>query len=171
MKSLLTIAIIAFIFGQAVGQDIAKSQKGSVTQYINKTVVTIRYSRPVARGRELYGGIVPYGKIWDPGADSATTISVSTAIKVNGKELKAGTYSLWAEPNAKQWIFIFSTVHPIFHTRYPGESKDALRLTVTPRAGAHMETMNYYFPVVEGKKAEMVLHWGKVVVPFELEAP
>ena len=155
----------------AIGQEIAKSQKGSVTQYIAKTVVTIRYSRPVARDRELYGGIVPWGRVWNPGADSATTISFSTAVKVDGKDLKAGTYSIWAEPNPKKWTVMFSTVHPIFHTRYPGEAKDALRLTIRPREGAHMETMNYYFPVVEGKKAELVLHWGKVVVPFALEVP
>src|SRR6187402_3135237 len=170
MRPLIFIGLL-FVVHFASGQEIAKSQKGSTTQFVNKTVVTIKYSRPVARGRELYGGIVSWGKIWCPGADSATTMSVSTNVKINGKELKAGTYSLWAEPNPKQWIFIFSTVQPVFHTRYPGVGKDALRLTITPREGEHMETMNYYFPVVEGKKAEMVLHWGSVVVPFELEAP
>ena len=170
MKPLIFIGLL-FVAHFSSAQEIAKSQKGSTTQFINKTEVTIKYSRPVARGRELYGGIVSWGKIWCPGADSATTMSVSTNVTINGKELKAGTYSLWAEPNPKEWIFIFSTVHPIFHTRYPGSGKDALRLKITPREGEHMETMNYYFPVVEGKKAEMVLHWGKVVVPFDIEAP
>ena len=58
----------------------------------------------------------------------------------------------------------------MWHTRYP-RGQDALRLTVTPREGDHMETMAFYFPVVEGKTAELVLHWGTVVVPLALEVP
>jgi hypothetical protein len=147
-----------------------KSQHGSVSQRIAETRITVEYNRPVARGRELFGALVPYGRIWHPGADTATTITLSTDVKVNGETLSAGTYSLWTEPNETSWTFIFNKGHPVFHTQYP-QGQDALRLTVTPRKGEHMETLAFYFPVVDGKKAELVLHWGTVVVPLSLEVP
>ena len=154
----------------ADAQTVKPSQRGTVSQKIANTLVSIDYSRPVARGRELFGTLVRYGRIWNPGADDATNITVSTDIKVNGQTLPAGSYSLWAEPQPEKWTIIFSRAHPVFHTPYPA-GKDALRVTATARAGGHMETLAFYFPVVDGKKAELVLHWGTVVVPLQLEAP
>ena len=146
------------------------SQHGSVTQQIAHTSVTVDYNRPVARGRALFGALVPWGKVWCPGADNCTTIELSTPVRVNGEALPAGTYSLWAEPNAERWTIIFSKAHPVFHTRYPGD-QDALRVQATPRQGMDMETLAFYFPVVDGNHAELVLHWGTVVVPLELDVP
>ena len=51
------------------------------------------------------------------------------------------------------------------------DTQDALRLTVSPRPGPHMETLAFYFPVVDGRAAELVLHWGRVVVPIQITAP
>jgi len=145
-----------------------KSQHGVVIQDIAQTRVTISYNRPVARGRDLFGSLVPWGRIWTPSADTASAITISTPVLVNGQELEAGTYSIWTEPHPTEWTFIFNRVSPVFHTRYP-RGQDVLRLAVTPREGAHMETLAFYFPVVEGKTAELVLHWGTVVVPLALE--
>lgn len=89
---------------------------------------------------------------------------------MNGQTLEAGTYSLWTEPQPDHWTIIFSRAYPAFHTPYPA-GQEALRVAVTPRAGEHMETLAFYFPVVDGKKAELVLHWGTVVVPLQLEVP
>ena len=169
--------LLATVFGSlpmlcatAVAQRPRLSQHGSVSQQIAGTKVTIEYNRPVARGRQLFGSLVPWGRIWNPGADSATNIAFSTNVQVNGQTLEAGTYSLWAEPQQDRWTMIFSRAHPVFHTPYPA-GRDALRVPVTPRAGEHMETLSFYFPVVGGKKAELVLHWGTVVVPLQLEVP
>jgi hypothetical protein len=146
------------------------SQRGTVSQRINETTITLDYSRPVARGRELFGKLVPYGRIWCPGADDATTIELTTDVTVNGQPLAKGKYSIWAEPNESKWVLIFNKAYAVWHTRYPA-GQDALRVEVTPRAGAHMETLAFYFPVVDGKKGELVLHWGAVVVPLAIEAP
>lgn len=151
-------------------QPVRKSQPGLVQQQIASTKVTVTYSRPVARGRELFGGIVPWGKIWNPGADTATAITVSTPVRVNDQPLAAGSYSLWIEPRQDRWLVIFSRAHPVFHVPYP-KGQDALRLTVIPRAGAHMETLAFYFPLVEAQGAELVLHWGAVVVPLVITVP
>lgn len=146
------------------------SQHGSVTQEIAGARVTIEYNRPVARGRALFGALVPYGKVWCPGADTCTSIALSTDLQVNGQRLVAGTYSLWAVPGERQWTIIFNRAHPVFHTRHD-QAQDILRITVTPREGQHMETLAFYFPVVEGRRAELVLHWGTVVVPLQLDVP
>jgi hypothetical protein len=172
MFRLLPIAIAATVLFQAEGQKPQPgpkpSQRGTVSQHINDTTVTIDYSRPVARGRELFGKLVPYGRVWCPGADDATTIDVTTDVTVNGQALAKGKYSVWAEPNAEKWVMIFNRSANVWHTRYPA-GQDALRVDVTPRAGGHMETMAFYFPVVEGRKAELVFHWGTVVVPLAIE--
>ena len=163
-----TAVLASFLIVPAQAQ--RASQHGTVSQQIGNTLVTIEYNRPVARGRELFGKLVPYGKIWHPGADEASHITLSTDVKVNGQPLAAGTYSLWTEPNPGRWTFIFSRAWPAYHTPYP-EGKDALRLEVTPRTGQHIETMAFYFPIVEGKRAELALHWGVTIVPLVLEVP
>ena len=148
------------------------SQHGSVTQQVAGTTITVDYNRPVARGRELFGALVPYDRVWCPGADDCTTLTVSTAVKVAGQDLTAGTYTVWARPGAEKWTVILNRAHPVFHTRYASVSdRDALTVEVTPRAGAHMETLAFYFPVVTGKHAELVLHWGTVVIPLPLDVP
>jgi len=149
---------------------IRPSQHGTVSQHVNDTVITVDYNRPVARGRDLFGKLVPYGHIWCPCADDATTVEVSTAVTIEGKELAAGKYSLWTEPEADRWTIIFSKHATAWHTRYP-DGQDALRVQITPRTASHMETLAFYFPAVDGRKAELVLHWGTVVVPIRIEVP
>jgi len=167
------LAITSLGLGAQGGQTpprIRPSQHGSVSQHIADTVITIDYNRPVARGRELFGKLVPYGQVWCPCADDATTIELSTSIKVDGHELAAGKYSVWTEPRADKWTVIFNKNAGAWHNRYP-VGQDVLRFDVTPRSGPHMEALAFYFPAVDGKKAELVLHWGTVIVPISLEVP
>jgi hypothetical protein len=148
------------------------SQHGTVTQQVAGTTITVDYNRPVARGRELFGALVPYGRVWCPGADDCTTLTISTAITIEGHALPAGTYSLWAKPGATRWTLMVNRAHPVFHTRYQTvAAQDILTLDVTPRAGSHMETLAFYFPVVNAKHAELALHWGTLVVPLSIDVP
>ena len=176
MKSALAALGLAAIAATAVfrASDVAQtpkpSQHGSVSQQIAGTTVTVEYNRPVARGRALFGALVPYGRVWCPGADNCTTLQVSTDVKINDQPLAAGTYSLWAEPQEDRWTMIVNRTQPVFHTRYPA-GQDALRVSVIPRQGSHMEALAFYFPVVDGRHAELVLHWGTVVVPLAIDVP
>src|SRR3954470_2963532 len=88
------------------------SQHGTVTQQVAGTTITVDYNRPVARGRDLFGALVPYDRVWCPGADDCTTLTVSTDIKIEGKDLPAGTYTVWAKPGAEKWSIIFNRAHP-----------------------------------------------------------
>src|SRR5690349_14712361 len=155
MKSVAPAVVIAATFvafalhAPGWAQAPRASQHGTVSQQIGGTTITIDYNRPVARGRTLFGSLVPYGRVWCPGADYCTTIEVSTDVKINGQKLAAGKYSLWAEPQPEQWTMIFNRSQPVFHTRYPPDS-DVLRVQTTAKQGQHMETLAFYFPVVDG---------------------
>ena len=151
--------------------DVKASQSGSVSQTVATTEIAITYDRPVARGRELFGGIVAYGEVWNPGANDATKISISRPIRINGSSLEAGAYSIWAIPDPNEWTVIFSRAADVYHTPYPGEEHDALRLMVAPRRGDHMETLAFYFATVEKKDTELRLHWGQTVIPFHITVP
>jgi uncharacterized Zn-binding protein involved in type VI secretion len=174
MVKLVTAAICTMLLGQqpVPAPGVKPSQHGTVTQRVAATTITVDYTRPVARGRELFGALVPYDKIWCPGADDCTTIALSTDVKIDGQDLPAGTYTVWARPGPEKWTVILNRAHPVFHTRYESVAdRDLLKLEITPRTGSHMETLAFYFPVVNGKRAELVLHWGTVVVPFAIDVP
>ena len=148
---------------------VPRSQHGSVTQRVGTTDIAISYNRPVARGRELFGTLVRWGRIWHPGADSATTISFSKDVTIDGHALKAGRYTLWTIPEeSKPWTVIFNRGVGGWHTNYPGESQDALRIAVTPETGAHIETLTYYFPMVDADSTLLRLQWGTVIVPMKI---
>jgi len=170
---LFALALAAGVVGsRAAAQQIPRSQRASVSQTVAHTDITIRYRRPVARGRTLFGDVVQWGRVWTPGADSATTIRFSAAVRVNGDSLPAGTYSIWMIPDSTAaWTVIFSRAQPVFHTPYPGDDYDQLRIRVTPRRGEHMETLAFYFPVVDGSSATLVMHWGTTVIPISIAAP
>jgi hypothetical protein len=164
----LLISGLACHLGDA--REIKKSQHAAVSQTVAHTQITIVYNRPVARGRKLFGGVVPFGQPWDPGADQATTLAVSRDVRINGAALPAGRYSVWAIPDTTQWTIIFSRAANTFHIPYP-KGKDALRIPATPRQGPHMETLGFYFPSVDSTRAELDLHWGETIVPLAIEAP
>jgi hypothetical protein len=149
--------------------DVPKSQAAVVGQRIANTELTITYSRPVARGRELFGGIVPYGDVWNPGADQATTIALLRDTGINGHRIPAGRYSLWMIPRSGPWTVVFSKAVDVYHTPYPGEAQDLLRFDVTPASGSHTEVMTFDFAKVEGKDAELQFRWGTVVIPLAVK--
>jgi hypothetical protein len=147
------------------------SQRASVTQSIAFTDVEVSYGRPIARGRVLFPGVVKWGQTWNPGADSATRITLSRDVRIEGREVKAGAYSLWLIPRASEpWIVVLSRAAHVFHTPYPGDSLEALRVEVTPEQGAHMETLAIYFPAVIRNEAVMRVHWGTTIVPIRITA-
>lgn len=152
-------------------ETVRKSQAAAVSQRIANTEITVTYSRPVARGRTLFGALVPYDQMWNPGADQATAIAVTRDIRINGQALARGDYSVWVVPRAGTWTVVFNKAAKVYHDKYPGEAQDALRLEVTPEQGPHMEALMFYFPVVEGKNATLRLHWGEVMVPLSIAVP
>ncbi|MCC6785837.1 MAG: DUF2911 domain-containing protein [Planctomycetes bacterium] len=147
------------------------SQRGSVTQMVAFTEFRVEYGRPVARGRALFGALVPWDAVWHPGADSASVLQVNEDVLLDGKPLRAGDYSLWLLPRAQgSWTLILSREARVFHTPYPGAEHDALRLEVMPQAASHMESLAIYFSQVLRDEAELRLHWGSTYVAVHVKA-
>ncbi len=107
-----------------------KSQLATVTQDVDRAKIEIVYRRPVARGRELFGKLVPYGRIWTPSADSAALFTTSVDLDVNGSTLRAGRYAVWMIPDRTDWTVVFSKAQPVFHLKLP-EKKT--RSSASPR--------------------------------------
>jgi hypothetical protein len=152
--------------------DYRVSQPARVTQRMGPVEITVVYNRPVARGRELFGTLVPWDSIWNPGADEAARIEVDGEIEVEGERLPAGRYSLWTIPRASgEWTLIFSSAWEVQHRPYP-EGNEVLRLQIRPLTGLdHMETLAYYFPVATADSATLHLHWGTTVLPIRIRRP
>lgn len=148
------------------------SQRGSVTQNVAFTEITVTYGRPVARGRVLFGKLVPWDSVWHPGADSATRVTFDHDVLIAGEKLSAGEYSLWLVPReSAPWTLILNRAAHTFHKPYPGSALDALRVPVMPEHLSHIETLAIYFPLVLRDKAILRIHWGETGVSVPIEAP
>ena len=166
------IALLVALCGctsRTAAQGNTRSQLAGVSQTVAGTRIEIVYRRPVARGRSLFGALVPWGRIWTPSADSAARISVSAPVEVNGSPLPAGTYGIWALPDSSAWTVIFSREAAAFHLNYP-EGKDALRVRAAPQQGEHVEALLFVIPVVDADSAVVQLRWGTTVVPLRVRA-
>ena len=165
------LAAVMLLPPAALAVQAPKSQRATVTQILGTTQVMIVYNRPNARGRTLFGsgGVVPWGKVWCPGADTATTIALSRDMVVGGQPLAAGKYSIWAIPGPGEWTLIFSRAADVFHIPYPGEAQDALRLKLKPQTGGpFMESLAFYFAAADADRALLNLHWGETIVQVPL---
>jgi hypothetical protein len=144
------------------------SQHGEASQTIGISTVTISYSRPLANGREVWGKIVPYGKVWRAGANENTTITFSDDATIEGKPLPAGTYGLHMIPDKDQWTIIFSKNSTSWGSFSYDQKEDALRITVKPVAGESFDALTYTFDDVKPDSALATLRWEKVAVPFRV---
>jgi len=173
MKSLFVSVLIVLLLGSfaiAQGLELPRvSQKATVSQRVGLTDVSITYSRPGVKGRAIWGGLVPYDKVWRTGANEATTFSVSDDVKINGQPLPAGSYSLHTIPGKESWTIIFNKVDKQFGSFNYDKSKDALRVDVKPQEGPNQEWMTFSFPDVSDNNATVELAWEKLRVPFRIE--
>lgn len=145
------------------------SQPAMVVQRVGQTTLLVRYNRPSARGRPLFGGIVPWDSIWCPGADEGTRLETTHDLAIGNATLPAGGYSLWLLPRASgPWTLIFSRKADAYHVPYPGAEHDALRIEVSPGRGPPVETLAWSFPVATRERAVLQLAWGDVVLDVPL---
>lgn len=152
----------------AVAAQIMPSEKGSVSQTVDGTTITIEYARPVARGRTPFFDVVRQGRMWTPGANWATTLEVDKPVHLNGNDVPKGKYSIWMIPGADEWTVVLSRDARRFHTQPPSSSDEQTRFTVKPGTGAHMETLAFYFPVVTRDGATLDMHWATTVIPMRI---
>ena len=143
------------------------SQAAEAKQRIALTDVTVKYHRPLVNGRKIWGGLVPYGKVWRVGANENTTIEFSDPVSVQGKPLDKGTYGLHMIPNQDSWTVIFSKTNTGWGSYSYDQKEDALRVDVKPRPLAeNKEALEFDFEDLKPTATAVTLKWEKLGVPF-----
>jgi len=142
------------------------SQRASVTQRVGLTDITIVYHSPQVGGRELFGKIIPYGKVWRAGANENTTITFADDVSIEGQPLAAGTYGLHMIPDQDRWTVIFSKNSTSWGSFSYDQKEDALRVTVKPHPAEFRDSLAYTFDDIKPESAAATLRWDKLAVPF-----
>jgi hypothetical protein len=142
------------------------SQHQVITQTVGLTDITIDYSRPVAKGRTIFGGLVPYDKVWRTGANEATQITFSDDVTINGQALPKGTYSLHTIPGKDSWTLAFNKVAKQWGSFTYDAAQDALRVTAKPQSGPFAELFTITIPDVTSDNAVVAMRWADTMVLF-----
>ena len=172
--TILAFALMAcFTFTQAQIKTPAASPSCKLTQTAGLTDITIEYSRPGVKGREIFGKLVPYGETWRTGANENTTITFSEDVKVGGKDIKKGTYALYTVPNKDSWEIVLYT--DAGNWGLPQEwdaTKEAVRFKATPHALPNsVESMVIDVNDITPQSCNVWIIWDKTSVSFKVDLP
>jgi tetratricopeptide (TPR) repeat protein len=147
------------------------SQLAATMQRIGLTDVTVTYSRPAAKDREIWGKLVPNGAIWRAGANENTTIEFSGDVKIQGEALSAGIYGLHLIPNESSCTLILSKNSTSWGSFTYSKAEDALRVEAKLLPTNHpYELVTFEFEDVQRTSAVCNLKWGNKKVAFSIEA-
>jgi len=141
-----------------------------VTFKPEKLNITVFYNRPYKKGREIFGGLVPFEQVWRTGANEATTFETNQDLNFEGKTLRKGKYTLWTIPRKDTWTIIFNTEHGQWGINSDGlanrdPQRDAVSVDVPAlQQDRELEQFTIAFERVD-EDAEMVLMWDKTLVP------
>jgi len=152
-------------------QQVRISPHETVSHLVDGAKITITYGRPSMRGRKIFGGLVPFGRIWMPGADEATILETTADLRFGEVLLPAGSYSLYTLPGETSWRFIINSQTGQFHTVY-NQDRDFARLDTTidqlPQAVEQLTIAAVSGPAGGGR---LQLEWEttRVWVPFTVK--
>lgn len=148
------------------------SERATLSQTISGTTITIDYSRPSVRGRDsIFGGEVEWDEVWTPGANEATTLSLTKPVRLNGLEIPAGTYSVWmqARPDSA-WMLYLHPDTTLFHIPHPSLDGMVHSIPVVRHLSSEgRETLTWDFQRIRATGAELQLRWADVVIPVEVK--
>ena len=175
MKKLVTlIMVLAVSF--AVNAQVESPQPSTfqkIEQKVGLTDVTLEYSRPSMKGRAIFGELVPHGKLWRTGANKNTIVTFSDAVMIGGKEVKAGSYSIFTTPNAGSWEVVFYSDTENWGTPQKwDESKVVAKVTAKVFAlPMNIETFTMSFDDIANDSAMLGMMWEKAYVAVKIEVP
>lgn len=145
------------------------SPLGQISQQVGNTLVKVRYERPSVRGRKIYGGLVPWNKVWRTGAGYATTISFSKDVIVGGQSVSKGNYSLFTIPNPEEWMVILNKDTSLYGAYDYDPGKDVARFFVKSNLSSRFyETLTIDLDLVPNN-AEAYISWAKTQIHFTIE--
>ncbi len=167
---------LAVLLGSAVAYsqtlDVpAPSPKAKVEQRVGVTDFAVEYSSPGVKGRKIYGGLVPFDKIWRTGANASTKLTASRDFTFGGAAVPAGTYALVTIPGTTSWTVILNKNIEISGADGYEQKDDAARVTVTPATTGARERLAFLFSDTTDDATRLDLEWDavRVSVPIKLE--
>lgn len=146
------------------------SPAASVKAAIGVTDIVIDYHRPGVKGRKVWGALVPNGEVWRLGANEATTITLSTAVRIEGHDVPAGKYALFAVPGPGAWTLILNKQAEQWGAYSYKKDQDLLRFEVKPQTGPFTEWMAFSITPDGANAATVEMAWENLRVPFRIEA-
>jgi hypothetical protein len=170
--TLVGVFAVALVVCLSARQGGRASPHESTTATIDGSEITVTYGRPSMRGRTIFGRLVPYGRVWCPGADEATTLESTRALQVGALTVPAGSHTIWIRPTADNWTLIISKEPNGFHTNY-NASADLGRIEMTKRPLA-TPVEQLTFAIVKnpaGRGGLVVMSWEttEAAVPFAVQ--
>lgn len=169
---MLLLAITAAFSSSLQAQGLKMPQPSTaqtITQAFGLGTVTLNYSRPNTKGRKIFGALEPYGSVWRTGANSATTITTTEVIKIEGKELPAGTYGLFTIPGANEWTVIINKGAKQWGAYEYKAEEDLFRITVKPmKLKEKVETFTIQLTDVYPTTAKLQLMWENTAISLGL---
>jgi len=147
------------------------SELASISQMIDGTKITVEYSRPRARGRDpIFGKVVHWDEVWTPGANFATTFEVSKDVKVNGKPVAKGKYSVWmVVRKSGTWTVVLDPNARLFHTRRPDSTAAQIRFPVKVEAAPFTDVLTWHVPELSSSGGTLVMQWERARVPIRID--
>ncbi len=171
----LTALLVAFATANAQIKTPAPSPTSKLSQDVGLIKVDLEYSRPSAKGRKIFGDLVPFGSLWRTGANASTKITFSDDVKVGGMPLPKGTYALYTTPGEKEWSVIFYKNTTFWGTPEPNEFKEEdvqARVTVPSLPARDLvETFTMSIGNLRNNAADLEIVWEytKVIVPIMVD--
>lgn len=169
LLSLFAILLFAVVALQAQDKR-APSPSATLIQKVGLTDVTIEYSRPGVKGRTIFAedGLVPFGKLWRTGANSATKITISDAVTIGDGELAAGSYAILTKPGADSWDINFYPYEASGWSSYT-EKTPAVTIKATPKMLPNsVESFLIAVDDLKDYSASVIIRWDKTVVSFPI---
>jgi hypothetical protein len=166
-RTIAALAVTALILSStpgAVAQGGRLSPHESVGGTVDGAQLTIVYGRPSMRGRTIFGGLVPYGRVWCPGADEATTLTSTHDLRLGDLRVPAGPHTIWLLPTNDLWTLIVSKESSGFHTQYL-PNQDLGRVPVRKRdLSTPVEVLTFAIVGDSGGGGSIVMSWEKTEI-------
>ena len=166
---LAAATMLVAITASGAGAQIRSSERGTVSQEIDGTVISVNYGRPQLRGRTPFPNMEKWGKVWTPGANWATTLEVNHPIKLDGQALAAGKYSVWFTPGETEWSLALYKNPKLFHMTPPKPAEMLLTIKKPATTSPSSEMLTFGFPAVDRTGAVLEFRWGTTSIPLRID--
>jgi hypothetical protein len=171
MPRIVIVSLITLFAETALAQPElpAPSPKARVEQRVGLTDFSVDYSSPGVKGRKIWGGLVPYDKLWRTGANAATKLTASKDFTIGGKKVPAGSYALYTIPGRQTWTVILSSNFEAWGAQGYSEKQDVARFTVKPETTPQRERLAFIFSNTTDGDTRLDLEWEKIRVPIKIQ--